>query len=713
MGSAMSRGVVACILTLSACLVPPTRSSGQIVGPDLISAEIPSPINNYGGSGGITGYSIGSVGCNIGDQEVSWVGSTSQHPIIGQQLYRLKDGRFEQIGLAWAKHEFVAVAEDYCQLGCIQPTPFDGSQLGVHCSHPSAADLNGKQTRLGPRGQINAFTGVFPYYFTQVPYPPPGFYEIHTGRRLQVHDADLDPGVNLPASYFAEIQYIAADECAAGNGINSISYRQVEVIEQGYGVYNLLPTGGTVQQAPALHAWKTSNDLVQETVIQVPGEGRFILATLASDLGGGIWHYEYALYNQNSDRSGRSFSVPVPPFAAVTNIGFHDVDYHSGDADPYAPGAIRGTDWAATRDNATLAWQSDPWNPQDRQANALRWGTVYNFRFDTNLPPTAGVIELGLYKPGEPASITASTVVPRQMPEECLADEDCADGNPCTIDTCTNTTCTHTPTPGCCVFDSDCDDGLYCNGVETCGSDNRCHDGTAVNCGSHHYCNETNDSCERVVDWGLLALQLEDPTCCLAPGQEVEVQLFVANLEAPINGVQVLIAFDEERLVLQGISRGDGLGSPWGNAVEVYELVSGGRITYALGLIGAGTNADAMVARLSFATSANSFTGPASVEVLTELPPLLTKLTLAANGTAIIPHLGASVATGAIAMKGDMNGDGSQNGADVQGFVDVLVAGASAPVDLCEADLNCDCAVSMDDVPLFVTCLMTGECTCP
>jgi len=30
-----------------------------------------------------------------------------------------------------------------------------------------------------------------------------------------------------------------------------------------------------------------------------------------TDLGGGLWHYEYALYNQNLDRAIQSFSVPV------------------------------------------------------------------------------------------------------------------------------------------------------------------------------------------------------------------------------------------------------------------------------------------------------------------------------------------------------------------------------------------------------------------
>ena len=37
----------------------------------------------------------------------------------------------------------------------------------------------------------------------------------------------------------------------------------------------------------------------------------------------GVWHYEYALYNQNLDRSIQSFSVPLGPGVNISNIGFH------------------------------------------------------------------------------------------------------------------------------------------------------------------------------------------------------------------------------------------------------------------------------------------------------------------------------------------------------------------------------------------------------
>ncbi len=55
-----------------------------------------------------------------------------------------------------------------------------------------------------------------------------------------------------------------------------------------------------------------------------------------------------------------------------------------------------------------------------------------------------------------------------------------------------------------CEFNSDCDDGLFCNGAETC-VDGTCQPGTAVDCNdgvgcTDDSCNETTDSCDNVAN---------------------------------------------------------------------------------------------------------------------------------------------------------------------------------------------------------------------
>src|SRR5262249_53837596 len=59
-------------------------------------------------------------------------------------------------------------------------------------------------------------------------------------------------------------------------------------------------------------------------------------------------------------------------------------------------------------------------------ANALRWSTLYNFRFDADVAPAprSGEITIGLFKTGDPASVSASTIVPGVPAQPCPSDVD-------------------------------------------------------------------------------------------------------------------------------------------------------------------------------------------------------------------------------------------------------------------------------------------------
>src|SRR5262245_5380974 len=54
---------------------------------------------------------------------------------------------------------------------------------------------------------------------------------------------------------------------------------------------------------------------------------------------------------------------------------------------------------------------------------------------------------------------------------------------------------------------------------------------------------------------------------------------------------------------------------------------------------------------------------------------------------------------------GDMTGDGTRNGSDIQQFVTCLISGQSCSC----ADVNGDAIVNPGDVSLFVTMLLTGS----
>jgi len=190
------------------------------------------------------------------------------------------------------------------------------------------------------------------------------------------------------------------------------------------------PAWPTEVGQPAIRAWKDNDPAVIESEIQVPGEGRFILAAKATELGDGYWHYEYALQNFNSHRSAGELSLCFGPFAALRNVGFHDIDYHSGEV-------YDSTDWSTTITEGGIQWsaQSYTGNPN---ANALRFGTIYNFRFDTNYPPAGGPdpVRLGLFRLGTPNDVSAWTVGPFDCWNDYDADHD---GQPGCFDYCPNT----------------------------------------------------------------------------------------------------------------------------------------------------------------------------------------------------------------------------------------------------------------------------------
>lgn len=375
-------------------------ATASVIGPDVIVGSLYQAAS-YGSSNGISAFAIGTYSCNIGDQWLKWHPNNNQHPVIAQNMFRLKNGRFEQIGQSWLKHGFYALSNNLCHNDC-QPT--DGTHLGVHCADPYSAALNGTQNNLGPKWQVDAHTGAFPF-----PPSNPSYSGI-IARRLQVRNSDLDPSQNGGGQYYVEGHYVTADDAAWGNQNNNASYRVVTVSTDGASWFINL-AGTTQRSQPAIRAWNDFDATVRETDLQVEGEGLFILAAKVTDLGSGWWHYEYAVQNLNSHRSAKSFSIPFDPSGTITNIGFHDVDYHSGE--PFS-----GLDWTATTSNGVITWSTQDFgvNPN---ANALRWGTLYNFRFDINRQPQTTTATLGLFRPGVPGEISGSTVGPILSPADC------------------------------------------------------------------------------------------------------------------------------------------------------------------------------------------------------------------------------------------------------------------------------------------------------
>jgi hypothetical protein len=100
--------------------------------------------------GNMHAFAIGTTSCSVPGADhcwVKWFSSIAEHPIIGQNMFRLKNGRFEQIGQAWLKHGFTALQNTVCSACNAAPS---GTHLGVGCSDPYVASLNDDQNGWGP-----------------------------------------------------------------------------------------------------------------------------------------------------------------------------------------------------------------------------------------------------------------------------------------------------------------------------------------------------------------------------------------------------------------------------------------------------------------------------------------------------------------------------------------------------------------------------------
>ncbi len=383
---------------------PPPDDGGPRAGPDLIIGDLTGP-SNYGQDTEAQkcAYALGRITCNIGNVPANWIDGTPNHPAHAAAMYRFKSvngaGRFEQIGQAWVRWEFCCLQSGHCSPPNCQPVCGGCcSQLGTGCSDTTTSARSGTQSLLGPKSIINVSTGFVP-----ATHPTPG-----TGRlpgRVQVRVADLDPAQNQGAVYYGEHHVIAADDAAAGNKMNNAGYRRFSGVGAAPS-YNLSFIGTqTVRMQPAIMAWANHDAGVQFVNLDTNpvSDGRFVLGAKATALGGNAWHYEYAIYNLNSDRAGQAFSVPIADAVGVSNIGFRDVDYW---AEPYSD-----ADWTPTLADGALTWAAETY-AQNVNANALRWGTLYNFRFDADAPPTNGTVTLTIFKPGTPAAVTATVPVP-------------------------------------------------------------------------------------------------------------------------------------------------------------------------------------------------------------------------------------------------------------------------------------------------------------
>lgn len=366
-------------------------------GADILIGEI-GDFGQFGRVGSEVGCGIDSRTCNAGADPLDWfINPDPRHPFITSAAYRLEGDRLVQIGMSWAKHGFGAAQDDGCALGC---TPFaDNTRLGSGCSDTYGASTNALQSILGPRSEVDPWTGAYDFSTSLLSQGGGPFNGVE--RRLRMHDDDLDPALHPGATWICEVYVLAHDDL---DHTNSLAWQPFVPSGVPGGTWDFdISAASTV--GAAIHAWPGAQ--VTEVADPSGNDGQVYLAAKAIDQGGGTWRYEYAIENLDLGAGIGSFEVPVPSSVTVGGIGFHA-------AAQFEPG-FDDQPWSATRTADAVVWQTDPAGAATPQ-NPLRWGALYNFWFTADTPPDAVTVALGVHFAIPAATLLAATTGPEAGP---------------------------------------------------------------------------------------------------------------------------------------------------------------------------------------------------------------------------------------------------------------------------------------------------------
>ena len=391
-------------------------------GPDVIVGDLPD-MAQFGSAGTQVGLGMATDACNNGDQPINWFAlPNTDHPVVPQNLYRMSGGadnttRFEQIGQSWMKHTFGADESNACGFGCNTNACSQGVQLCPGCSDLYFASTNADQNSIGSRAWVNPFTGSFPSNAND------HSGHIHNGvsHRILVEVDDLNQNLNEGATYFAEAQYVTPHEyawCQAHPGqcnmFNNASYRQFLV--SGTTNFTFSPVGNTVRMQAAINAWTGATISQIGPFVSETGDiidGIILVGYKVTNPSPGVYHYEYAIYNQNLDHAIQSFGMGVRSDVNITNAQFHAPPQHPGWAHDGTVGdaGYSSTPWTFTRDSVSANWSTETFD-QNPNANAIRWGTLYNFSFDADAAPILNSATLDFFKPGLGSGTIAQVASP-------------------------------------------------------------------------------------------------------------------------------------------------------------------------------------------------------------------------------------------------------------------------------------------------------------
>ncbi len=338
-----------------------------------------------------------------------------QHPYLVWNTYRIDaDGRIEQIGRSGVKHAFLTTnnpCDDH---------PGTGFILGRGCEDTYGTSNNDSNNDLGPRSEIIAATGEWGRCGS-IYDPDCNGVQNSSGnssfdQRMQIQESAIDPAANVGAAYLFEAWYVVRDDV---NIYNTMQTRPGSFTWTGstWNVSNQLP----LLLGPAIDRWvdPDGSDPSRHSVELVMPGGRSKLAVRTTDIGGGLYRYDYALMNFDfgvamteqtanglrvtSNDGFIGFSVPIAAGVQVSDIAF-------ADGDPDA-----GNDWAITQQVNAVVWTAPP-------GGALNWGSLFRFSLVATAAPVLGPVTLiSADEDRTAAEVVLQSLQPEGTPVELFA----------------------------------------------------------------------------------------------------------------------------------------------------------------------------------------------------------------------------------------------------------------------------------------------------
>lgn len=336
---------------------------------------------------------------NVGEGDVPWITKftsnsayphepADQHPYLVWNLYRLHDGRLEQLAASGVKHAFWS-QNARCTINC-----GDNNILWPGCEDVYDSITNNRSAHQGPRNEIIPHLGGWDSCGS---FFDPGCTGAQSGFAGQwLHRLLVDPDELLvdDAQYFMDAWYVVQYDVDIWN---SMGYRPIVPGLTPPAAWTFQP--GAYQEGSPVGEWVPENTLSATAAHQVivvesatpdapyPGNmplGHVRALARVEDLGDGRFRYRYAIMNFDLSRGLHEFRIPLPDDATLE--------------DPWmgGPPDVLEAAWPHQRSAGWVRFRAPP-------GQSLPWFTLYNFEIVTDKKPmiTASALLISDHEEGQ------------------------------------------------------------------------------------------------------------------------------------------------------------------------------------------------------------------------------------------------------------------------------------------------------------------------